>query len=228
MKKTFQELIMKKPLIIDYYSDLLCVWAWIAQRRIDELEKKLGNKIEFQHYYVDIFGDVPTKINTQWALKGGYEAFAEHVQKSSSAFTDTPVNSRVWTDVRPNSSANAHLVLKAIEIAYDEKKSMEMALRFRAAFFSEARDIGHFDVLLELAEENSLDIHNIKISLYNGSAMAKLMGDYQKSKSQNVKGSPSYVMDGGRQILYGNVGFRVLLANIEELLKKPCDEASWC
>ena len=27
---------MNKPLMIDYYTDSLCVWAWIAQRRIDE------------------------------------------------------------------------------------------------------------------------------------------------------------------------------------------------
>ena len=25
------------PIVIDYYTDVLCVWAWIAQRRIDEL-----------------------------------------------------------------------------------------------------------------------------------------------------------------------------------------------
>ena len=55
-----------------------------------------------------------------------------------------------------------------------------------------------------------------------------LMHDYQKSKQQNIKGSPTYVIDGGRQVLYGNVGYRVLHANIEELLKNPRDEKSWC
>lgn len=44
---------MNEPLIIEYYSDILCVWAWIAQRRIDELNRELGNKIALQHYYVD-------------------------------------------------------------------------------------------------------------------------------------------------------------------------------
>jgi hypothetical protein len=35
-------------------------------------------------------------------------------------------------------------------------------------------------------------------------------------------------MNGGRQILYGNVGYRILNANVEELLKHPEQEASWC
>jgi predicted DsbA family dithiol-disulfide isomerase len=62
----------------------------------------------------------------------------------------------------------------------------------------------------------------------DGSAMSALMNDYQKSNQQGIKGSPSYVINGGRQTLYGNVGYRVLLANLEELLNNPEDEASWC
>ena len=58
--------------------------------------------------------------------------------------------------------------------------------------------------------------------------MAALMADYQQAKLQSLKGSPTYIIDNGRQVLYGNVGYRVLLANIEEQLKTPANEASWC
>jgi len=219
---------MNNPLIIEYYTDILCVWAWIAQRRIDELNQKLADKIELKYSYVDIFGDVPNKMNTQWKLEGGYDGFAEHVRQSASAFEDAPINPRIWTEVRPITSGNAHLALKAIEIAYDETTSIDMALKFRTAFFKEAVDIGNLDVLNDLIETNGLAHSSINKSIHNGSAMAALMRDYQKSKQKNLQGSPSYVLDGGRQTLYGNVGYRVLLANIEELLRNPTDEASWC
>ncbi|MGI2099915.1 hypothetical protein [Shewanella oncorhynchi] len=49
---------MNQPLIIDYYSDILCVWAWVAQQRIEELNQKLENKIHFKYHYLDVFGDV--------------------------------------------------------------------------------------------------------------------------------------------------------------------------
>ncbi len=55
-------------------------------------------------------------------------------------------------------------------------------------------------------------------SVHDGSAIAALMSNYQKSAQQNLQGSPSYIIDEGRQIFYGNVGYRVLLANIEALL----------
>ena len=28
------------PINIDYYTDVLCVWAWIAQPRLDELNRQ--------------------------------------------------------------------------------------------------------------------------------------------------------------------------------------------
>ena len=45
----------------------------------------------------------------------------------------------------------------------------------------------------------------------------------------HIHGSPSFVLNDGRQTLYGNVGYRVLEANIQELLRAPsADQASWC
>jgi len=219
---------MTKPLIIDYYSDVLCVWAWIAQRRIDELNQQLEDKIEFRYHYVDIFGDVPSKMQTQWKEKGGYNGFAKHVRQSASDFEDAPIHADTWTKVKPETSANVHLMLKAIENVHGRKISAEMALVFRTAFFKSAMDIGNLDVLKSLLETKNLDVQQITQSLNDGTAMAALMRDYKRSQQAQLKGSPSYILDGGRQTLYGNVGYRVLLANVEELLKSPENEACWC
>jgi hypothetical protein len=44
-----------------------------------------------------------------------------------------------------------------------------------------------------------------------------------------IQGSPSFVLNDGRQILYGNVGFKIIEANIREILRQPtADQASWC
>jgi predicted DsbA family dithiol-disulfide isomerase len=219
---------MNKPLVIDYYTDVLCVWAWIAQRRIDELNSNLKDKIELEYYFVDVFGDVPTKMDTQWKERGGYEGYAEHVQKSAAVFEHAFIDPDVWKAVRPSTSANAHLMVKAVEKACGKSHGIDMALAVRKAFFMDARDIGDLEVLFALAEANGLDKSLINKCIQDGTAMAALMHDYQKSKQLGIKGSPSYVIDNGRQTLYGNVGYRVLQANVEELLKRPTDEASWC
>ena len=219
---------MATPLVVDYYSDILCIWAWIAQRRIEELNTKLQDRIEIRHHFVDVFGDVAAKMDAQWQSRGGYAGFAEHVRESASAFEYASVNEKVWREVKPLTSANAHLMLKAVEIAYGRQAQIDMALAIRIAFFVEALDVGNLNVLLDLAAMKALDANRIRDAIGNGSAIAALMKDYQESKQNSIKGSPSYVLDGGRQTLYGNVGYRVLLANIEELLKSPQNEASWC
>ena len=219
---------MSSPLIVDYYSDVLCVWAWIAQRRIDELNKCLGDKIELKYHYLDVFGDAVNKIPTQWQDRRGYEGFSAHVVESASVYEDAHINTDIWSKVRPTSSANPHLVLKAIELTCSCKKSIELALKFRQAFFVEAKDISNIEVLFALIEEAGLDSTQVNKAILDGRAMAGLMHNYQQAKGLGLKGSPSYIIDNGRQTLYGNVGYRVLLANIEEQLNKPESEASWC
>jgi len=219
---------MSSPLVVDYYSDVLCVWAWIAQRRIDELNKCLGNKIDIRYHYLDVFGDAINKIPNQWHDRGGYEGFSAHVVESAFVYEDAHINADIWSNTRPTSSANPHLVLKAIELNYSNQHSIELALKFRQAFFVDAQDISNIEVLFTLIEESGLDSMHVNKAIVDGSAMAALMGNYQQAKTLGLKGSPSYIIDNGRQTLYGNVGYRVLLANIEELLKKPISEASWC
>lgn len=219
---------MNVPLVIDYYTDILCVWAWVAQRRIDELNLELGTQIDLRYHYVDVFGDVPSKMGVQWEGAGHYEGYARHVRESAEAFKDVVVNPKIWTEVRPVTSANAHLVLKAVELAYGRKQSVDSDLMLRRAFFVDAMDIGDMQVIFGLLEAQGLDAGLVRQRIMSGEAMAALMGDYQKSKHLNIKGSPSYVIDGGRQVLYGNVGYRVIRANIQELLKHPQEEASWC
>jgi predicted DsbA family dithiol-disulfide isomerase len=103
-----------------------------------------------------------------------------------------------------------------------------MALRMRRAFFVDAVDIGQLGLLLELAESHQLDVHALQASLMDGRAMAKLSADQHSARELGIKGSPTWVLNEGRQMLYGNVGYRILNANIEELLKRPAAEASWC
>ncbi len=213
---------------IDYYSDVLCVWAWIAQHRLDELNKQLGDKIEFRYHYLDVFGDTALKMNTQWAERGHYKGFAQHVIESAAGFNEVTVNPAIWSQVRPTTSANAHLFLKATELSFGIEAATAFALRIRQAFFLDAEDIGQFTVLFDLLQQQKLEKETVNQAITNGTAIAALMSDYKKAKQHGIKGSPSYQMDNGRQTLYGNVGYRILNANIEELLKNPADEASWC
>lgn len=213
---------------IEYYSDVLCVWAWIAQRRQDELRQHFGEQLELKIRYVNVFGNTDFQIGEKWASRGGFDGFGQHVIEAAAPFSNAPVFDNIWQTVRPLSSTPAHTVLKAVEISHTAKAAEDFAFKLREQFFTGLVDIGQMGVLLDLADEQGLDIDLINASLSSGAAIADVMGDYQKAQSQSIKGSPSWVLDGGRQILYGNVGYRVLRANAQELLSQSPEEASWC
>ena len=217
-----------EPLIVDYFSDILCVWAWIAERRIEELNRYFKDKIEIRYQYIDLFGDTVNRIQTQWIDKGMYEGFSKHVVEAATPYGSAPVNSKVWLITRPTTSANAHMVLKAIELTENKQAAIIFANVLRKSFFIEAKDISNLEILFSLLKQEGIISEQIYKTLNNGSALAALMSDYQKAHEYDIKGSPSFVMNNGRQSLFGNVGYRVLQANIEELLKSSSTQASWC
>ena len=147
---------------------------------------------------------------------------------SAAAYETAPVHPDLWRTVRPTTSATAHLVLKAAGISASPEAATGLAAAFRHAFFIEARDVSQLQVLMKVAESAGLNAEAINEALISGRAMAALLSDYSHCESQGIKGSPSWVMNNGRQVLYGNLGYRILHANVEELLRNPEQEASWC
>lgn len=219
---------MTAPLTIDYYTDILCVWAWIAQRRVEELHQHWGERVVIRPRYVDVFGDVDGRIGRQWGERGGYAGYAAHVLEAAQPFEDAPVNPDVWHRVRPVTSLNAHLVLKAVTRLQGDAQAARLALRLRRAFFVEGEDIGRLPRVRELALEAGTAASALDAEIASGRAQAALMADYQQAHQEQIQGSPSWVLNQGRQKLYGNVGYRVLHANVEELIRRPPQEASWC
>lgn len=219
---------MNSPVPVDHYTDVLCVWAWIAQRRVDELEAQWSDQIVINHHCVNVFGDTQTRIGENWADRGGYAGFAEHVEESVAPYETAPVNPDVWRKVRPYSSASAHMILKAVEIAASPQDARKFADTLRRKFFVDAVDISNVEILLELAGEAGYDSGELRLLVNSGRAHGALSADYELARKNSIKGSPTWLLNNGRQLLYGNLGYRVLNANIEELINHPKHEASWC
>lgn len=223
-----------KTIPIVYFSDVLCVWAYIAQVRVDEARRQFGEQIAIETRFCSVFGDTARKIPSAWGAKGGYQGFNAHLRHAAEAFPEIELNPDIWLTVRPASSASPHLFLKAAQLAEAQGNlpagsADHLTRAFRAAFFVEARDICAWDVQRRLAERAHVGLEPIEALIRAGGAFAALSSDYQDAEAMGVKGSPSFVMNDGRQKLYGNVGYKIIEANIQELLREPHpDHASWC
>lgn len=218
---------------LDYFTDTLCIWAYVAQVRLDELRQQFGNDIEVREHFITLFGNTEKRIAKGWSDRGGYEGFNSHVLHVAADFPHLQVNPGVWKSTQPKSSASSHLYLKAAQKLVDEgqlddKTFTQLIWQVRSAFFEKALDISDMAVLNSIAESLSIDILKIQQKINDGSAIAELCADNELREQYKLEGSPTYILNNGRQKLYGNVGYRILEANIQELLERPQGIASWC
>jgi predicted DsbA family dithiol-disulfide isomerase len=224
---------------ITYFSDVLCIWAYASQARIEAVNKKYGNTVRIEHRFCSVFGDTDRKITSTWQDRGGYDGFNSHLREVGKRFPHIQINPEIWLTTRPPTSASAHLFMKAVQqllpgSAEEDRDSSvrvftEVLSAFRTAFFRDCRDIARWDVQCQIAEPLGVDIAAIERHIHDGAAFAQLAADYQDADKMRIEGSPTFILNEGRQKLYGNIGFRLIEANIQELLRSPgANEASWC
>jgi predicted DsbA family dithiol-disulfide isomerase len=219
---------------IIHYSDLLCVWAFLGEARVEEIRAQFGDEVEVEARFSSVFGDTASKIGRGWEARGGYEGFAKHVQEAAARFGHVSLHSDLWLTTRPASSESAHLFVKASQLVEARGDvaagtSEGLASALRRAFFCECRDIAHWDVQADVAGALDVPLSALETEIRSGTAYAALAKDARGAEKSGVRGSPTLVLNEGRQQLYGNVGYRVIEANIQELLREPnAGEVSWC
>jgi predicted DsbA family dithiol-disulfide isomerase len=223
-----------KTVPIIYFSDVLCVWAYIAQLRVDLLKKAYGDQVRFEHKFCSVFGDTARKIPAAWKGEAGYKGFNAHLHHAAKAFPEISLHPDLWLTVRPATSNSAHLFLKAVELiesaaGCEAGTTQAAAWALRRGFFEQGRDISSWNVQCDIGRQAGVDASQVEALIHDGRAYAALASDYQDATTNGIQGSPTFVLNEGRQKLYGNVGFRILDANIQELLREPQQgQASWC
>ncbi|MGB8901557.1 MAG: hypothetical protein WCC90_20960 [Methylocella sp.] len=91
---------------IKYFSDVLCIWAYVSQARVDAIKSKFGDAIAVEHRFCSVFGDTVQKINSSWKDKGGYEGFNAHLRQVAGKFPHVAVHPELWMKTRPVTSAS--------------------------------------------------------------------------------------------------------------------------
>ena len=227
---------------ISYVSDVLCVWAYVAEVRLDALRKEFQGSLELEYRFIPVFGSTRHRIGEGWKKRGGFRGFGAHVREVAAAFPHVSVDARVWDEVAPTTSATAHEMLCAARLLEDEGVLSterrggfggrtileEAAWRVRSAFFESARDISDRDVVLDVLGSVGVPLSALEPKLRSGEALAETCRDVELRDQLKIEGSPTYYLNQGRQKLFGNVGYRVVSANLRELLEQPGDQASWC
>ncbi len=118
-----------------------------------------------------------------------------------------------------------HAIIKAITKTESKEMADDYCGHIRHAFFINALDISKLE---DIAQALNINWENVMAYFNDGHALADLYLDFSHALTYQVSISPAWVFNEGRQRLIGNVGYRVIEANLKELIEEKPMPQLWC
>ena len=79
----------------------------------------------------------------------------------------------------------------------------------------------------DIAESQGLPVDAIEREIHSGAAFARLSLDIDDKERLRLEGSPTFILNDGRQKLYGNVGYDLIATNIRALQDRASNQPVW-
>lgn len=222
---------MSERTLILSFTDILCGHCYFANARFEQLKADFGTQVELTYHFHATYGDVHRKIKQSGKSESEYGAMVRDV---ADRFDHVEVHPDIFRKNIPTSSVPAHLYLRAVKVLEDQgildpkdQKFERMMWQLRLAFFRDLVDVSQRGVLDEIARGLEIPVDEVARAIDDGRAFADLTHDAKLTRTFNVQMTPALVLNEGRQQLNGNVGYRVIEANIRELLTNRAAELSW-
>jgi predicted DsbA family dithiol-disulfide isomerase len=225
---------MTTPTRILCFTDVLCGLCYAADARFEQLKADFGEQVELSFHFVSVYGDVRRRIDGRGMSDSAYAAM---IRDGLGRYDHVEGHPELFERFVPRSSVPAHLYLRAVKLLEDQgviavgdgpTPFERLMWALRLAFFRDLRDISRRDVLDDVAGRIEIPIAEVARVIDDGSAFAELAHDGELQRKHNVTMTPTLVLNDGRQLLNGNVGYRVIEANIRELLSDRVAAKSWC
>jgi len=214
----------RKRILFEYWSDPLCIWAFVSESRLQTLLEQKGACLQVEHRVAVVFGSVPWRFREGPWSAAGPEGRTKTTGEIAARFGCDEVDGRVWIDDPPASSWAPGAAIKAAFAAEQAGEAPSGAgagyqRALRAAFFADNRNVARRSAQLEVAEAVGVPVASLERRFDDGTALSLLWEDQRKKDEEKIQGSPTYVFDGGRALLYGNFAEGILHATVDELLE---------
>ena len=199
------------------FSDYTCPWCFIGSERLDRLRESLPEEVELDVTWepFEIHPEVPPEgmpVEDLGYPEEQWKAMQQHLRAQAR-------EEGIEIGNRPKVS-NTHEALAASvyarEVEPDRFPCFHDAL-FRA-YFTDGRDLGDREVLLELAEECGISRSGLAEALDEGRYDAVLEETSREARREGITGTPSFVFD-NRYLAVGAQPVERLRAVVERALE---------
>ncbi|HEX8219559.1 MAG TPA: DsbA family oxidoreductase [Chloroflexia bacterium] len=182
---------------IDLYADIACPWCYIGEKRLEQaLSMRPDLDVELQWMPFQLRPEMP-KEGIPWA-DFEVQKFGGHDKAQQIFARVTGVGAEDGIDFRfdripfaPNTLDAHRLVL----FAREQGREWEAVAALFTAHFSEGRNVGELETLVEIAEGIGLDPVAARDYLLSDRNAEAVTASQEEAYSVGVQGVPFYVFD---------------------------------
>jgi len=223
-----QEATPVKPeavLTIDIISDVMCPWCFIGKRRLEEaLKQRPDQNIEINWRPYLLNPDMPkdgmdrqqyltTKFGGAENARATYAPIEEAGHGEGIAFAFDAIE-------RSPNTVDAHRLIRWARDAGCQDEIVEQIFR---AYFTEGRNIGDHDVLIDIAGKVGMDRDTVRNLLSGEQDRAEVLAEIQTAKTMGVSGVPCFIV-GGKYAVMGAQPAEVLLGAMDRAASEATED----
>jgi len=194
------------------WAEYYCPWCYVAAVRLHRVMPEYRGRVKLRQraFPLEIYGGGPPDRNEL-----ELEIWLAALQEPEAVF-------------KPFKEDWPSTTLPAFEAAWcafqqDETVGHDFDLRIRKAFFSEGRNIGQREVLLELAREAGLDIDQFNQLFNSGNARTAVLEEGRLGKEfYKVRGTPTVMLADGKKLRHPIAYPDIKNGKILSVGKLPC------
>ena len=191
------------PLTVDVVSDVVCPWCFIGKRRLDRALKEVSMPVavRWRPYQLDPTiapGGKPRREYMEAKFGSAERIHGIHARLESEGHAEGIPFSFDRIEISPN-TLDAHRLIRWAADSGVQDAIVEALFR---AYFVDGLDIGHADVLADIAEGAGMDRNEAQARLASEEDRAAVSGEVQALRGAGVTGVPTFII-AGRYALVG-------------------------
>ena len=124
---------MPHRLQFSYWSDPLCIWALVAQQKLDSVLGELGDHVRVDYRIVPVFGSVPWRFAAGPWAKDGVDGRVAAPRRIAEEGGRSDVSGECWRRAMPASSWAPAAAIKAVFAFGDGRPEIRRDAAQRAA-----------------------------------------------------------------------------------------------
>jgi len=183
---------------IDIVSDVVCPWCAIGYKKLSEAMTQLDDEISFDVNWkpYELHPEIPKE---GFDKKEYYKIkFGESSESSNRFNFITEEAKKVGLEFNFKKSKNlpnTFLAHRLLWFCRSKNKQDVLAQALFHAYFSDGRDVGNKDELIEISSENGLNRKEIKEFFQTNIGHKEVLREENRAKEMNIFSVPTYIFN---------------------------------